>query len=249
MKAFGTTISATVLQSSDGKVTFPANAIDRMVIHGADKDLNFPLKHLDNISHSIAFSDREKQSKYADKFLIAHIASGNWLWLKNQMEGIPRLVRMHLGPNFNATSVGNLAYISLYAPKPYSKKAEQVLVRHKKYIQKILRRTNSLNSPSEHDMQVLLGQRISDTGIYEFPSLRKGMNARAETMMSIANIDYVHELVCLTTRELRKIRNTGTYLIAFLEMFLKTKNLHFGFNIETYGYVKQRFTHCYEDKP
>ena len=97
-------------------------------------------------------------------------------------------------------------------------------------------------------ISILLNSRIPDCGINEFPELRRGMRARALTIASIANIEYLHELVCLSKKQLLTVRNTGNGVLSFWEEFLKTKNLHFEFDVEKYGFAKQPFKWHYYEK-
>lgn len=137
----GTKIPTTIIELSNGEdYEFPTNLIDTMLIENIERGLNHPLQHLENIKYLIAFSSRKKQAKYSDNICMERINDVNFI--KSQMDSIVNIDDIDLFHQFNATSVGNLALISLNAPKPYSDKAEAILIAHKKFVQEMLYKEN-----------------------------------------------------------------------------------------------------------
>ena len=111
------------------------NSIDRLLMDDLNRSLNHSLDHLKNIRFTIAFSDRLKQSRYADNVCKETVNEKGFV--KKQLDGIINLNDVKLFEQFNATTVGNLAYLTIHAPKKYRGKAEKLLVNYKKYVQSL----------------------------------------------------------------------------------------------------------------
>ena len=98
-----------------------------------NRGLNYPIEHLNNIKWLIVFSTRERQARYADN--ICRETINNPRFVKEQMDSITDTNDQDLFKRFNTTSVGNLAFVALHAPKPYSSKAEEILSNYKAYVE------------------------------------------------------------------------------------------------------------------
>jgi|SRR6185437_4576428 len=92
--------------------------------------LNHSLIHLHKMRRVIVDMPIKEQAKYADSVLRNNVK--NKKWLENQLkDSNPEYNK------WNTTSVGNTAYICLYASeKKHRKKAEKLLQGYKKYIHK-----------------------------------------------------------------------------------------------------------------
>lgn len=98
-----------------------------------NEEINY-LKHLKEVKKVIINKTRIAQSSYADIICTSNI--NNIEFIKEKMDSV--------NPNdtsdfeiFNTTSIGNLAFLSLYAPKEYAEKAEVTLKNYIQYIIKI----------------------------------------------------------------------------------------------------------------
>ena len=76
------------------------------------------------MKEQIVFKTRKEQSDYADSICIDSIKDVEFL--KSQMDSI-NPSDTSLFDTFNTTSVGNLAFLSINAPKEYAEKAEAIL--------------------------------------------------------------------------------------------------------------------------
>lgn len=98
--------------------------------------LNHSSKHLEEVFMDIPFWDRQKQARYADEVCKENI--GNVDFIKAQMDAIIDVNDVNFFKMFNTTSIGNLALLSLLAPKDYAEKSERILLNYIKYIKNTL---------------------------------------------------------------------------------------------------------------
>jgi hypothetical protein len=94
--------------------------------------LNHSSEHLTEVRFLIPFWDRKKQARYADEVCKESIQDEEFI--KDQMNSITNTNDIEMFRNFNTTSVGNLALLSLLAPPPYSKKSEEILLNYIEYV-------------------------------------------------------------------------------------------------------------------
>ncbi len=97
------------------------------------KSSNSDLKKLKKIKYKIAFWGLEKQSKYADEVCVESINDIDFI--AEQMDSIP-ILDASFFENLNTTSVGNLAFLVLNAPKEHSEKAHNIIIKYQEYIKK-----------------------------------------------------------------------------------------------------------------
>jgi hypothetical protein len=94
--------------------------------------LSYPLEHLQEVKHRIVRMPREEQARYADA--ICRSISGNVAELEAMFEDLDPA---HMDyASWNATSVGNTAYILLYSPltRELKAKLEGLLDGYGKYV-------------------------------------------------------------------------------------------------------------------
>lgn len=93
---------------------------------------NHSLEHLKEVKDKIINWSIEKQAKYADGICVKIVNEKNLEFIKIQMDDIN--VNDHsMFETFNTTSIGNLAYLALNAPKEYAEKAKTILENYKSY--------------------------------------------------------------------------------------------------------------------
>ena len=91
---------------------------------------NHSLEHLKKVKSKIIDWPIEKQAEYADEICIENI--NDIEFIKEQMDAV-NINDKSVFKTFNTTSIGNLAYLVLNAPKEYAGKAKNILENYKSY--------------------------------------------------------------------------------------------------------------------
>jgi hypothetical protein len=94
--------------------------------------LKYPVSYLNKIEKEIAFYPLHEQAKYVDQ--VCYQNAKNIFFLEEQFSNFdPYDTSQYDG--FNATSVGNMAYLALYAPSyEIRMKCMQALANYKAYL-------------------------------------------------------------------------------------------------------------------
>jgi len=95
--------------------------------------VRFTQRHYERVKHDIIDYPLNKQARYANLITVSKI--NDTRFLKRAFLPYSEKEPNYIFPNFNAMSVGNLAYIQLNAPtKHYRDKAENLLTAYAKWL-------------------------------------------------------------------------------------------------------------------
>ncbi len=101
----------------------------------AEVGLNHSLEHLKSIFPKMPFLTIQEQAKYADR-VCTELTLSDKYFVAQQLREIEDLDDPKLFKSFNTTSIGNCAFMALFAENKYALIAERILMNYKNFVSK-----------------------------------------------------------------------------------------------------------------